>query len=166
LVKTFALKFLACYPSVARKVPLNYILTLIFTLAESVTISWICAFYDPKHVVIAVTITLGMVLGLTVFACCTRSCDFTIWGGMLFAALFSLTIMTFFLMFWNSYYVTILIATLGVIIFSAYLVYDTQLIVGGKSRQYQIDDYIMAAINLYLDITRIFMYVLALVGGR
>jgi FtsH-binding integral membrane protein len=107
-----------------------------------------------------------MVLGLTVFACCTRSCDFTIWGGMLFAALFSLTIMTFFLMFWNSYYVTILIATLGVIIFSAYLVYDTQLIVGGKSRQYQIDDYIMAAINLYLDITRIFMYVLALVGGR
>jgi FtsH-binding integral membrane protein len=83
---------------------------------------------------------------------------------MLFAAVFSLMIMSFFLMWWNSYWVTILIATLGVIIFSAYLIYDTQLIIGGKTRQYQIDDYILAAINLYLDITRIFIYILAIVG--
>ena len=41
---------------------------------------------------------------------------------------------------------------LGATMFSFYIVVDVQLIVGGKSRQYQysVDDYVMAALALYL----------------
>ena len=59
-------------------------------------------------------------------------------------------------------------AGIGALLFSLYLVYDTQLIVGGTHRkhQFEIDDYAMAAICLYIDIIQIFMYILTLVGDR
>lgn len=60
----------------------------------------------------------------------------------------------------------IIYASLGALVFSAYLVFDTQLMLGGKHK-YSIspEEYIFAALNLYLDIVNIFIYVLALVGG-
>jgi protein lifeguard len=57
-------------------------------------------------------------------------------------------------------------ASLGALLFSCYLVFDTQLMMGGKHK-YSIspEEYIFAALNLYLDIINIFLYILALVGG-
>jgi FtsH-binding integral membrane protein len=47
---------------------------------------------------------------------------------------------------------------------SVYLIIDTQMIVGGHYLKYSIDDYIMASVNLYLDIINIFIYLLAIMG--
>lgn len=54
----------------------------------------------------------------------------------------------------------------GALIFSMYIVYDTQLMMGG-SHKYSIDpeEYIFAALNLYLDIINLFMYILMIIGG-
>ena len=49
-----------------------------------------------------------------------------------------------------------------IILFVCYLLFDMSLIVN----KYPTDEYIFAAVNLYLDILTIFMYVLALLGGR
>ena len=53
---------------------------------------------------------------------------------------------------------------LGVILFSFYLIFDTQLILGGEGKYASIgnDDYILAAMILYLDIINIFIYILQL----
>ena len=58
----------------------------------------------------------------------------------------------------------IIYSSLGAIIFSFYIVYDTQLIIGGKHKKYQYnqDEYIFAALNLYLDIINLFLYILDL----
>ena len=47
-----------------------------------------------------------------------------------------------------------------------YLVYDIQLIVGGKNRAYQLspEEYITAAVFLYLDIVNLFLSMLGLLG--
>ena len=45
----------------------------------------------------------------------------------------------------------ILYATLGAMIFSVYIVFDTQLIIGGKYYAIDPEEYIFAALNLYLD---------------
>lgn len=65
-----------------------------------------------------------------------------------------------------SYVMNLLYASLGALIFSFYLVFDTQLMLGGKHK-YSIspEEYIFAALNLYLDIVNIFLYILAIVGG-
>ena len=49
-----------------------------------------------------------------------------------------------------------------------YLVYDTQLIIGGEDKYAEIenDDYILAAMILYLDIINIFIYILQLLTSN
>ncbi len=54
----------------------------------------------------------------------------------------------------------------GALIFSMYIVYDTQLMLGGKHK-YSIspEEYIFAALNLYLDVVNLFMFILQIVGA-
>ena len=54
----------------------------------------------------------------------------------------------------------------GALVFSLYIIYDTQLMLGGKHK-YSLspEEYIFAALNLYLDVTQLFMYILMIVGG-
>jgi FtsH-binding integral membrane protein len=54
----------------------------------------------------------------------------------------------------------------GALVFSLYIVYDTQLMMGGN-RKYALDpeEYIFAALNIYLDVINLFMYILMIVGG-
>lgn len=54
----------------------------------------------------------------------------------------------------------------GLIVFCIYLIYDVQLIVGKNNIKFSEDDYILAAINLYVDIIAIFIRILAIVGTR
>ena len=55
--------------------------------------------------------------------------------------------------------------SLGALVFSLYIVYDTQLMMGG-SHKYSLspEEYIFAALNLYLDFINLFRYILILVG--
>ena len=54
----------------------------------------------------------------------------------------------------------------GALVFSLYLVYDTQLMLGGKHK-YALspEEYIFAALNLYIDVVQLFLYILMIVGG-
>ena len=53
----------------------------------------------------------------------------------------------------------------GVLIYSVYLIYDTQLVAGGKRYELSMDDYVIAALIVYLDIIMIFLYLLQMLGG-
>ena len=57
-------------------------------------------------------------------------------------------------------------ASAGALIFMLYIVMDTQLMIGGKHK-YSIDpeEYVFAALNLYLDIVNLFIYILSIVGS-
>jgi protein lifeguard len=52
-------------------------------------------------------------------------------------------------------------AALGAFLFSAYLVYDIQLVMGGKRVEISTDEYIIAALMIYLDIINLFLCVFA-----
>ena len=45
------------------------------------------------------------------------------------------------------------------------MAFDTQLIMGGKKYEISPEDYVFAAMMLYVDIIYIFLYLLALFGG-
>jgi hypothetical protein len=70
--------------------------------------------------------------------------------------------MGIFSIFWYSRFLYILYCTLGVLLFGIYLIIDTQMILGGKRMQFSIDDYVAAAMLLYIDIIQIFLYILAM----
>ena len=116
---------------------------------------------------IAVGICAGICLGLTLFAFQTKY-DFTYCTGILFVLIWCLIVFGILATIWPSEIVSTTYSVLGAAIFSVYLVVDTQLIMGGN-KKYSIspEEYVFAALNLYLDIMNLFILILSLVGrGR
>jgi FtsH-binding integral membrane protein len=111
------------------------------------------------------TCTAGVAIGVTVYAMTTKK-DYTIFGPLLFIIGFvGLFIIPFFFIF-PLRTMHLIYCILGVILFSFYLLFDTQLILGGKRYECSIDDYILGAMILYLDIINIFLYFLQILGGK
>jgi len=154
---------LTCFRGVARAVPANYILLGVFTFAESWLVSTVCGLYDRDIVIMAAVLTAGVVIALTVYACTTKT-DFTMLGGMLFVCLCLSILVGFFLMFSNNNAAHIVYCALGCVLFGIYLIFDTQLILGGGRYELGYDEYIFAAMNLYLDIIILFLKILELLA--
>jgi FtsH-binding integral membrane protein len=157
---------LVCSKNLAKTVPTNYILLTIFTVSESFTILMFCIQYQPESIVIAVFLTTGLVVGLSFYACYTNT-NFTYLGGVLFAGLCILNIAGLLIFLFGKNYVNdIIYSSISLLIFSLYLIYDTQLIYGKFGVEYKIDDYIIAAINIYLDIINLFIQILKIIGKK
>lgn len=156
---------MACCGEVRRKAPQNFIFLGIFTVAESFMLAAAASNFDTTAVLMAVGLTAAVCLGLTLFAFQTRW-DFTMMGGILFVAVIILMVFGIVAIFVPGKTVTLIYASLGALVFSVYLVYDTQLMMGGKHK-YSIspEEYIFAALNLYLDIINIFLYILTIIGA-
>uniref|UniRef100_R4G390 Putative n-methyl-d-aspartate receptor glutamate-binding subunit n=1 Tax=Rhodnius prolixus TaxID=13249 RepID=R4G390_RHOPR len=155
---------MACCGDVRRKAPMNFIFLGLFTLAESFLLGCAVATFRAEEVMLAVGICTVVTLGLTLFAFQTKI-DFTMMGGVLFAATLILLIFGIVLMFWNGKIATLIYASFGALIFSVYIIYDTQIMLGGNHK-YSIspEEYIFAALNLYLDIVNLFLYILTIVA--
>ena len=52
----------------------------------------------------------------------------------------------------------------GTVVVGFYLVYDVQLISVKFGNEYSIDDYVFAAMELYIDIIRLFLEILRIIG--
>jgi len=158
---------IGCFRSVARKVPTNYILLALFTFSEAYGVSAICAIYYYEGygslIIWAAVLTLSMTAALTIYAYTTKS-DFTTYGGVLFVISLGLLFFAILAIFTQLRFLQILITIATIILYGVYLVYDTQLIVGGKRFQLSIDDYIIGAIQLYLDIIILFLEILKLLS--
>lgn len=154
---------LGCYKSVARTVPINYILLFTFAVAQSMFVGTICARYPPNLVLLAVALTVAVVVGLTIYAFTTDT-DFTICGGVLLVAGLVLLVATIVSFFVHNKILHIIISACGAILFSVYLIYDTQLVVGTGENALSTDDYIWGAMQLYIDIIQIFIKILQLLG--
>ncbi|KAK4876833.1 hypothetical protein RN001_009339 [Aquatica leii] len=161
---------LACCGEVRRKSPANYILLGLFTLAESFMLAVATSQYSVPEVLMAVGITAVICLALTLFAFQTKW-DFTMCGGFLFICVIVLLIFGLIASIMaatgnGNRIVSLVYASLGALLFSIYLIYDTQLMMGGKHK-YSIspEEYIFAALNLYVDIINIFIYILTIIGA-
>ena len=154
---------LICCYDVARKTPTNYILLFLWTACESYLVALCCCFYSFKIVIAAAAMTSAVVIALTVYACSTKT-DFTATGGFLFVGLTLLMLLGIFSIFLPFLHTLYLV--LGVGLFSMYLIYDTQMVLGKFGVSYEMDDYIIAALSIYIDIIQLFLYILELLGDK
>lgn len=120
---------LACCESVTRKYPLNMILLAAFTLMESILLGSISAHYDIDTVLIAAGITAVVVVAITIFSFQTKI-DFTGAGIYLFVAILLLLVFGIICAIIRNRIANIVYAALGAGIFSMYLIFDTQLMLG------------------------------------
>lgn len=148
-----------------RKSPINFILLFAFTIAESVAVSGYVTYFYPEQVIMGLGITTVLCFVLIVFALQTKI-DFTVLGGVLLVATIVLVIASIVGIFFHDKLFRLIIASFGATLFSIYLIFDIQLIMDGKHK-YSIssEEYILAALSIYLDIINIFIYILAIIGS-
>ena len=156
---------LACARNLARTVPYNYVALGVVTLSMSVMLGVVSSFYNSNAVMIAFAMAVGITIALSLFACQTRV-DVTGWGFYLFAALIVLIFFGIFAAIFYNQVVTVVWCSLALLLFSFYVVYDVQLMLGKHKFSIGLDEYVFAALNLYLDVANIFLILLSLGGGR
>lgn len=156
---------LVCCEGVRRKHPVNLIVLFIFTCSMSLFVGIIASTYAKEAVLTAAGATALIVLALTLFSFQTKF-DFTGAGPYLFVVIICFMIFGIFASIFRSNTLNIVYACLGVLIFSMYLVYDTQLIVGGKKYQLSEEEYVFGALSIYIDVIQIFLFLLELFGRR
>lgn len=99
----------------------------------------------------AVAVTAAIVIGLTLFAFQTKY-DVTSMGSGLCVVLLIFTIGSIIIgIFFRSEFTSFLVACVGAAIFCMYIVYDTQIMMGGNHKfSLSPEEYVFAALNLYM----------------
>jgi FtsH-binding integral membrane protein len=156
---------LMCNRRLARKVPGNYIMLGTFTACLAWAVSFLCIKYDPQDVFIAACATAAVVIGLFIYAL-NVEIDFGWWIGFWIGSLFGMLALGILSIFYYSRWVMLAWSALMVLVFSAYILIDLYMIIGQDGGGFSKDDYIVAALMLYIDIMRLFLEILRLVGSK
>lgn len=139
--------------------PVNYLLLGIFTITISFAVGLTCAFTSGKVILEAAILTGAVVVSLTLYTfwASKRGYDFNFLGPFLFGALVVLMLFGFIQVFFPLGKISVMIyGCLAAIIFCGYIVYDTDNII----KRYTYDEFIWAAVSLYLDIINLFLALL------
>ncbi|KAH9602745.1 hypothetical protein KSS87_023033 [Heliosperma pusillum] len=139
--------------------PVNYLLLGIFTLSLAFAVGLTCAYTSGKVILESVILTAAVVVSLTLYTfwAAKRGHDFNFLGPFLFGAVFVLLIFAMIQIFFPLGKIGVMIyGCLASILFCAYIIYDTDNLI----KRYTYDEFIWAAISLYLDIINLFLSLL------
>jgi FtsH-binding integral membrane protein len=144
--------------------PMNIGLVLLFNLAMGVMISPTLYFYgrtQPGVIGQAAVLTIGAFGILTLYAFVSRR-DFSAWGSFLMVGLWVLIATMVLNFFFQNAAIGLWLAAVTVLLFSGLLVFDTWRL----RNFYGPDEYVGAAVQIYLDLLNMFMAILRLTGSR
>ncbi|XP_051937479.1 protein lifeguard 3-like isoform X3 [Hippocampus zosterae] len=151
-----------------RRFPWNLVLLAVFTVALSYMSGTISSYYETKAVFLAMGITALVCVTVTVF-CFQTKVDFTSCGGFLCIAAILLviigTVTAIVLSFHYVPWLHMLYAAVGAIIYTLFLVYNTQLLIGNRELALSPEEYVYGALSLYIDIVHIFLFMLQIGGS-
>uniref|UniRef100_A0A3B4Z5Q4 Protein lifeguard 3-like n=1 Tax=Stegastes partitus TaxID=144197 RepID=A0A3B4Z5Q4_9TELE len=125
-------------------------------------------YYDTKAVFLALGITAVVCIAVTVF-CFQTKVDFTKCQGlfcvlgivMFVTGIITAIVLSFKYMLW----LHMLYAALGAIAFTMFLAYHTQLLIGNRKHSISEEEYVFAALSIYVDIVQIFLFLLQIIGA-
>ena len=151
--------------NLAKKVPINYILLVTFTISVSIILLNICAYYNTEKVLIAWSGTIVMSFTIIIMSFFLKVKFKIIYGlimitlgALLFFGILSLFTLVIYKT--NSYLIYGIYCTIGAILYGLYLVIHTQMLVDNKL-DIDPDQYIFASLQIYLDVVMIFIYLLS-----
>lgn len=152
-----ALKFRDAFPA-------NIGLVFLFTFVEGVAISpiiYVMGRTNPAVIGQAGVLTASAFGVLTLYAWVSRR-DFSAWGSFFTIGLWVLIATSLLNLFFQNATASLWIAGATVLVFSGLLIFDTWRL----RNVYGPDDYVQAAVAIYLDLLNMFLAILSLLGGR
>ncbi|XP_075448005.1 protein lifeguard 2-like isoform X1 [Ascaphus truei] len=158
---------LACCAGPRRYFPWNLILLSIFTLSMAYLTGMLSSYYNTKSVILCLGITALVCLSVTLLSFQTKiditSCQGTL-AVLLLVLLFSGLFLVILIPFQYVPWLHCIYAVLGAIVFTMFLAFDTQMLMGSRRYSLSPEEYIFGALNIYLDIIYIFSFFLQLFG--
>ncbi|XP_076149821.1 protein lifeguard 1 isoform X2 [Alosa pseudoharengus] len=150
--------------SFSRRHPWNLVGLGLVTLSLSYLVGTLASFYSTTAVIIAMGSTLAVSFSIIIFSAQTKL-DFTICNGILVVLSTSFLMFGFFSIFYYSAILNVVYGFIGALIFSLFLVVDCQLVMGRQTYGLSPEEYVFAALIIYLDIINVFLYILLMLGG-
>ncbi|KAI3374688.1 hypothetical protein L3Q82_021257 [Scortum barcoo] len=150
---------LGCCQSFSRRHPWNIVALAVITLSLSYMVGTIASFHNTKAVIITMGATMAISLAIIAFSAQTRY-DFTICYGILLILAVDLAMFGIFCTFYYSYIGEVVYGCLGALLYSLFLTIHCQLLMGTMSYRLDPEEYVNAALMIYLDIVLIFLYLL------
>jgi len=147
----------------ARRFPANIGFVYLFTFMEGIFLAPMLLYYarvQPGVLGEAGLLTATAFGALTMYAFVSRR-DFSAWGSFFFTGLIVVLVASVLNFFLHSAGVQLWLAGAIVFVFSGLLVFDTWRI----RNVYGPDDYVLAAVNIYLDLLNLFLAILTLLSG-
>ncbi|XP_058241442.1 protein lifeguard 1 [Hemibagrus wyckioides] len=161
MVVALALSFSS---SLCRKHPWNFIALSVVTLSLSFMVGTVASYHDTTAVIIAMGSTLVISFSIIIFSAQTRV-DFTVCNGILIVLAVDLLMFGFFSTFYYSNVLQIVYGSLGALLYALFLAVDCQMVLGRQKYSLSPEEYVFAALVIYLDIIAIFLYILMILGG-
>lgn len=149
-----------------RAFPQNIALTLLATFIAGVMIAPALYVYESRQPGIvgqAALLTFVTFGALSLYAMFSRR-DFSAWGGFFMVGVVVLLVTSLLNLFFKNETASLWLAGGTIFVFGGLLVFDTWRIL--RTNQYGPDDYVPAAVSIYVDLLNIFLAILRLLGGR
>jgi FtsH-binding integral membrane protein len=158
-VSIIVILLLAFWRQAFRRVPLNYLLLTLYTLSTAYFLSGIAAVSKSTIVVFSGGFTLFAVFTISIYAWKAKN-DLT--KKMFFVVVLSsmLLMLLIFGLIFQSHIANVVISTIIGLIFGFSFAVNVQRLSGKYAAKFSLDDYIIAALDLYIDIVQIFLAVL------
>jgi FtsH-binding integral membrane protein len=151
------------FKRIARKVPINYISFFLFTVSSTYCVTFAASYYDVLTILISTGLTTAIIIALNLYSIFSIE-NFTVRGGFIVVSLVVIVGSTAILSMVRMNFYHLVISILGDLFFGFFLVYDTQATIGENQRMYSCDDYIIAALSIYLDILYYFIELMRIAG--
>lgn len=160
---------LVCIDSTRRSFPLNFILLSLLTLGYGLMAAVLSSRYDTITVLLAfgstalATFIVILLAKFSPFDMTTCGCGLCVLGLIHLVA--SLLLIAFVPVAYANT-TALIIAGFGAFLVSLYLMFDLQLIMGGRQVELSPEEYILGAVILYIDIINLFQYMLLIFGSQ
>ena len=152
------------YTKFLKSFPLNYFYLLLFTISSDFVLCRKIIKYKPTTILIALCLSIITIITLSFYAYYSKK-DFTILGGNFFVTLNLFLIGSCLRILFGTEYSKLIIMGCCLIIFSTYIIYDTQLILGNHKERFNDNDYVLATMCLYIDIINLFIEMVKIVAA-
>lgn len=164
LVTFITLIVLSCSESARRSSPTNFVLLSLLTVGYGLVAAITSCRYETKIVLFAFVATAVSCFIIAAIAR-TTTMDLTNCGTTLcllgLAHMVIGIVLTLILVpLGYAKLASLLVSIAGAMLVSFYLIYDLQLIMGGRKCELSPEEYIMGAVMLYVDIIMLFLYLL------
>ncbi|KHJ85949.1 hypothetical protein OESDEN_14314 [Oesophagostomum dentatum] len=168
IVFTITYFIMICCTRVTRTFPCNLLMLGVFTLASGGTLMVLCASVPPHTVLLALSTTAVSCIAIIGFASQTKY-DITSHLFLIFTATFAVFIFGITLMIMSFFiymkFLHIVFSAIVCVLFMFWLAIDTQMIIGGRRYEISPEDYIFAALMLFIDLYEIFITLLRIFNG-